>query len=101
MVSVYVDAENLKYFIDSLPAIIIDYDLRTLSVDDSMYNSELSDVEQIAVEIYVYCSKSDDEADYQWWEQSIAELAEASKLDSGNVNFIIYPDDENNPNSDI
>lgn len=94
----YISSEQLVEFVNSLPAVIIDYDVRTMSEKDFDYNTDLAEVEQFEIEIYVYCTKSDDEADYQWWEEGVSELAEAAGIDSGNAQFTIYPDDENNPN---
>lgn len=98
--SVYATREQIEGYIQALPAVIIASTVSTLTETDLGYNRALAGMEQFEAEVYVYCTKADDEADYQWWEQGLSELAAKDGLDTYHVSFTIYPDDENNPNAE-
>lgn len=92
----YLSAAKIADYMASLPAVVIDWTAHKLSEDHEAFNKAIP-ADQFEVEVYIYCVKSDDEADYQWWDEKFSELAEAEDLDCSNVQFIIYPDDENDP----
>lgn len=92
----YLSKEKIADFISSIPAVVIHWNAYEILDGVSEFNREIA-ADQFAVEVFVYCVKSDDEADYQWWDEKFSELAEAEDLDSSNVQFVIYPDDENDP----
>lgn len=97
----YLSEDKIAEYIDSPPAVIIDWTASLLTEEDGDFKTSITPDEQFIVEINVFCSKSDDEADYQWWETHFENLAEAEGLDASNVQFIINADDENNPNPDL
>lgn len=97
--SVYASLEQIEDYITAMPAVLIDSTVSTLPETHMGYNKALADVEQFEVDIYVYCTKADEEASSQWWEHGLMNLAEADGLDTDHIWFNIYPDDETNPNS--
>lgn len=94
----YVNEEQIEEYFRSLPAVIIDSTIWEITADDDLYDPDLAGTPQFKVEMYVFCTKSDPESQSEWWRHGVLDAAEADDRDSGNVVFIIYPDDENNPN---
>lgn len=97
----YLTEDKIDEYINSGAAVIIDWTPFPLTEDNDDFNISLTTKEQFVVEIYVFCSDGDNESDSQWWESNFAKLAEAEGLDASNIQFVIYADDENNPNAEM